>query len=304
MVNFTILTFMCQYYYISNRMPFFDTIGFFCIFVAFFDVLFYYFLHFCYIFVTLCLWIFCFIFIFFPNMYIFYFIVNTFSNNFLKGRVIMKKFSFLYKFTIISILLTIFLFINAVSYVNAVSSNLSDGVFRLHVIANSDSEEDQLLKYKVRDSLIKYMNEICKDVSSKQEAMSIAKKHIDDFYNIANDVIVDNGYDYPVNIAFGKYDFPTKKYGDISLPAGVYDALRVEIGTASGQNWWCVMFPPLCFVDVSSGIVPDSSKELLQENLPAEDYNLITDSGNSSELKFKFKLVELLENLKLKIASN
>ncbi len=216
----------------------------------------------------------------------------------------MKKFSFLYKFTIISILLTIFLFINAVSYVNAVSSNLSDGVFRLHVIANSDSEEDQLLKYKVRDSLIKYMNEICKDVSSKQEAMSIAKKHIDDFYNIANDVIVDNGYDYPVNIAFGKYDFPTKKYGDISLPAGVYDALRVEIGTASGQNWWCVMFPPLCFVDVSSGIVPDSSKELLQENLPAEDYNLITDSGNSSELKFKFKLVELLENLKLKIASN
>lgn len=216
----------------------------------------------------------------------------------------MKKFSLLYKFTIISILLTIFLFINAVSYVNAVSSNLSDGVFRLHVIANSDSEEDQLLKYKVRDSLIKYMNEICKDVSSKQEAMSIAKKHIDDFYNIANDVIVDNGYDYPVNIAFGKYDFPTKKYGDISLPAGVYDALRVEIGTASGQNWWCVMFPPLCFVDVSSGIVPDSSKELLQENLPAEDYNLITDSGNSSELKFKFKLVELLENLKLKIASN
>ncbi len=87
------------------------------------------------------------------------------------------------------------------------------------------------------------------------------------------------------------------------MPAGTYDALRVEIGSASGRNWWCVMFPPLCFVDVSSGVVPDSSKELLQNNMSEEDYDLITDDNSSSELTFKFKLVELFENWRLQLAS-
>ena len=180
---------------------------------------------------------------------------------------------------------------------------VKDSLIRFHVIANSDTDEDQALKYKVRDALLEYMNSICKDVPSKQEAMDIANSHIDDFYAIAEKVIKENGYDYPVNITLGKSDFPTKNYGDVSLPAGTYDALRVEIGSASGRNWWCVMFPPLCFVDVSSGVVPDSSKELLQNNMSEEDYDLITDDNSSSELTFKFKLVELFENWRLQLAS-
>ena len=96
----------------------------------------------------------------------------------------------------------------------------------------------------------------------------------------------------------------TKHYGDVSLPSGIYDALRVKIGTASGQNWWCVMFPPLCFVDVSSGIVPNDSKDLLQDNMSNEEYDLITNSDDNSSLTFKFKIVELFENIKVKLANS
>ena len=201
-------------------------------------------------------------------------------------------------------LLTLFIFFSAYSYVTAVSSDISDSVFRLHVIANSDSQEDQNLKYKVRDALLEYMNTLCSYEFSKEEAMNIAQNHIDDFSNIAQDIVTQNGYDYPINVSIGKYNFPTKEYGDVSLPAGNYDALRVEIGSASGHNWWCVMFPPLCFVDVSSGVVAESSKELLQDGMSEEEYDLLTKSSDNSELNFKFKIVELFENLKLKLASN
>lgn len=210
----------------------------------------------------------------------------------------------IYSFLLLLILFTIFILFSAFSYVNAVSSEISNSVFRLHVIANSDSEEDQNLKYKVRDSLLEYMNSLCSNVSSKQEAISIAQNHVEDFENIAKRVISDNGYEYTVSVEIGQYDFPTKEYGDITLPAGMYDALRVKIGSATGHNWWCVMFPPLCFVDVSSGVVPDSSKELLEENMSEEEYNLITDSSNNSDLSFKFKIVELFENIKIKLATN
>lgn len=208
------------------------------------------------------------------------------------------------RFIILISLFTFFVLFSAFSYVNAVSEDLSNSVFRLHVIANSDSEEDQNLKLKVRDNLLEYMNSLCTGVSSKEEAITIAQNHIQDFESIAKKVIFDNGYDYNVTVEIGKCDFPTKQYGDVSLPAGIYDALRVKIGSASGHNWWCVMFPPLCFVDVSSGVVPDSSKQQLQENLTAEEYDLITDSSDNSNIDFKFKVVELFQNIKLKLANS
>lgn len=193
---------------------------------------------------------------------------------------------------ILLFLLCLYTCICAISYVQAVSENLSDNVFRLHVIANSDSEEDQNLKYNVRDNLLKYMNSICKDCSSKEDAIKIVYEHKDDFKKIAIDTIKNQGFNYDVNINIGNFEFPTKYYGDISLPAGLYDALRVEIGAARGQNWWCVMFPPLCFVDIGSGVVPEESKEYLENNLSDEEYTLISDN-NSSEVKIKFKLIEL-----------
>lgn len=204
------------------------------------------------------------------------------------------------KILIIFILFLTYFLISLFSYSNAVSSSISENVFRLHVIANSDSKEDQDLKYKVRDNLIKYMNSISKDISTKEETIKLANENIDNFSNIAKNTILENGFNYDVKIEIGNFDFPTKTYGDISLPAGFYDALKVEIGEAKGKNWWCVMFPSLCFVDISNGVVPQESKENLQANLDYEDYNLI--SSDDAEYKLKFKLVELFENAKIIMA--
>lgn len=205
----------------------------------------------------------------------------------------------IFKFLLIISLFIIFITFSAYSYSEAVNTNISNNIFRLHIIANSDSEEDQNLKYKVRDNLISYMNTLIPENSSKSEIVKIANNHLSDFYNIAYSTIKDNGYDYSVNISIGKCNFPTKTYGDIALPAGTYDALRVEIGEAKGHNWWCVMFPPLCFVDVTSGIVPDDSKSLLKDSLDNEEYDLVTaDLSSDSEISLKFKIVEMIEDLK------
>lgn len=209
---------------------------------------------------------------------------------------------FRYSFLLL-ILLFLYIFVCAFSYVNAVSSDIANSVFRLHVIANSDEKEDQELKLKVRDNVLSYMNKICENVTTKEDAILIANEHIDEFKEIALNTIHENGYDYSVNVRIGNFSFPTKTYGDISLPAGLYDALRIEIGEAKGQNWWCVMFPPLCFVDVSSGIVPDDSKETMKDNLSDEEFSLISDNEDSN-VKFKFKLIEWFQNVKVMTAKN
>lgn len=204
---------------------------------------------------------------------------------------------------ILSLLFFLYTIICAISYVTAVSSDISDSVFRLHVIANSDSDEDQELKYKVRDSLLNYMNNICKNCTSKEEALNTVTLHQEEFKQVALDTIYNEGYLYNVKIEIGNFEFPTKQYGDISLPAGFYDALKVEIGEAKGKNWWCVMFPSLCFVDISSGIVPEESKEELQNVLSDEEYSIISNESNFG-IKFKFKLLEMFASNNLATAKN
>ena len=208
------------------------------------------------------------------------------------------------KILLIILLFVIFISTSAYSYSSAVSNNIADSIFRLHVIANSNSSDDQTLKLEIRDNVLKYMNSILVNTNSKSEAINIVKSHINEIYSIAKTTCKTYGYDYPINISVGKSDFPTKVYGDVTLPAGIYDSLKIEIGSSSGNNWWCVMFPPLCFVDVSSGIVPAESKEILKNKLDTEEFNLITSTDSSRELSFKFKIVEFIENLKISIAKN
>ena len=195
---------------------------------------------------------------------------------------------------ILIVLFSIFIFINASNYVEAISDNLYNSVFRLHVIANSDSKEDQNLKYIVRDNLLNYMNEKCKNLSSKDDVIQYARNNLTEIKQIAKNTIKENGYNYPVTVEIGNFEMPTKKYGDISFPEGYYDALRVKIGKANGQNWWCVMFPPLCFVDSSTGIVSDSSKQTLKETLSKENYRIISER-EKSDITIKFKLIEFFE---------
>ena len=184
----------------------------------------------------------------------------------------------------------------AISYADDISTDIANSVFRLHVIANSDSDVDQNLKYIVRDNLLEYMNTLCANCTSKEEAITIANVHIEDFKEIALNTIRDEGFDYSVNVSIGNFEFPTKHYGDISLPSGYYDALKVEIGEAKGQNWWCVMFPPLCFVDASSGIVPEESKEDLENSLTDEEFSIVSDNEENPSFKLKFKILEILNN--------
>lgn len=208
-----------------------------------------------------------------------------------------KKLNFIF---ILTILVFIYIALLSFNYSKAISSNLSDSVFRLHIIANSDSSADQELKLKVRDKIIEYMNTLTSNSSDKKDVISIVNNHLDSFKEIALNTIKENGYNYDVNIEIGNFHFPTKSYGDISFPAGNYDALKIEIGDAIGQNWWCVLFPPLCFVNSSTGVVPDDSKNTLKENINSESYEIISEGNNSndntSDIKIKFKIIEFLNN--------
>ena len=202
---------------------------------------------------------------------------------------------------IVLLLFILYTFISAFSYANTVSSDIENSVFRLHILANSDSDEDQNLKLLVRDSVLEYMKSISNDITTKEEAIDLMNEHLDEFKVIALKTIHEQGYDYDVNLSVGKFDFPTKAYGDISLPAGIYDALRIEIGEAKGHNWWCVMFPTLCFVDVSSGVLDDDSKDVLESNLNDEEYDLV--SGDSIAVNFKFKIVEFFDQIRVNLAN-
>lgn len=208
-----------------------------------------------------------------------------------------KKLNFIF---ILTILVFIYIALLSFNYSIAISSNLSDSVFRLHIIANSDSSADQELKLKVRDKIIEYMNTLTSNSSDKKDVISIVNNHLDSFKEIALNTIKENGYNYDVNIEIGNFHFPTKSYGDISFPAGNYDALKIEIGDAIGQNWWCVLFPPLCFVNSSTGVVPDDSKNTLKENINSESYEIISEGNNSndntSDIKIKFKIIEFFNN--------
>lgn len=200
--------------------------------------------------------------------------------------------NFLKTFIILSILLILFFIITAYSYATSISQGLGENIFRLHILANSDSEEDQTLKLKVRDAILEYMKTLTDDMSDKQAVIELSKQHMQDFQEIAERVIFENGYNYSVNIEIGNFYFPTKYYGNISLPAGNYDALKIQIGEAKGQNWWCSLFPPLCFVSISSGVVEEEGEEYLKENLSDEEFEII--SSSSSDIEFKFKIVELM----------
>jgi stage II sporulation protein R len=190
------------------------------------------------------------------------------------------------------------------AYSDSVSKDISDNLLRLHVIANSDSEADQELKLKVRDEILKYVQTILEDSTSIKETIAIVNSKMEEIIAIAEAEVRANNLDYSVKADIGNYPFPTKTYGDVALPAGYYQALRVVIGEGEGTNWWCVLFPPLCFVDASKGKVPQPVKDDLKKVLTAEEYKLIvtTDDEHDLPIKVKFKVVEFFQETKIKFS--
>lgn len=156
-------------------------------------------------------------------------------------------------------------------------------VLRLHIIANSDSTKDQNLKLFVRDQILHSLQNDMKEVHSASEAKKITKKHLTQIQTAAQKALVSKHCNASVKVAVGKRYFPVKQYGDLTFPAGTYDALCIEIGKAEGHNWWCVLFPSLCFVDETTAVVPQDSKEKLQSALSEDDYNsLLSANGQTT----------------------
>ena len=199
-------------------------------------------------------------------------------------------------FVLINIIL-IFNLVGSTDYGQVIQSNeelkyedIVDKIIRFHVLANSDTEEDQKLKLKVRDEVINYISPKLKDSKSLDESRRIIKRNKEKIEQISKKVIKDNGYDYEVTSMISRENFPDKIYGDLIFPQGEYEAYRILIGKAKGQNWWCVMFPPLCFVDETKNIVDSSEIKESIENEVNEDKKEI----NKDKIKFKFRLFEIL----------
>ena len=186
-----------------------------------------------------------------------------------------------------------------VKKISNVSEDYKEKLIRFHVLANSDSDEDQNLKLKVRDAIIDYLQPKLLKSSSIEESEVIIKNEYNEIERISKDIILKNGYNYDVKVGIDYSEFPTKQYSNVVLPAGEYKALRVIIGEGKGKNWWCVMFPPLCFVDETKGIIDKETDAKLREVLTEEEYELISQKTNKevNRVQFKFKIVEIIQDI-------
>ena len=165
--------------------------------------------------------------------------------------------------------------------------DLRENILRLHIIANSDSQEDQALKLKIRDTILNETGDLFLGVTELENAEKQASEHIDEFTQIANRVIKENGFDYSANVTLGDCFFETREYETFTLPAGNYRSLIIELGKAEGKNWWCVIFPSVCIPAALSGDLRDSTDEKSAEV-----------AENSDQYIVKFKAVEIYEKIK------
>ena len=208
-------------------------------------------------------------------------------------KTAVKEHGYKLKFFEIALLIGLAVFLTSGALALRTQDELADKVVRLHVLANSDSEEDQALKLRVRDAVLEQATAILEQSADRREAESRLRGQLLELERIAAKEIAEEGYDYPVTVNLENTDFPTKEYDGFTLPAGEYLALRVIIGEGKGQNWWCVVFPPLC--TAASADVPASA---LAAGFSEEEVRLITEESQGYVLKFK--AVEWWETLKEK----
>ena len=169
-----------------------------------------------------------------------------------------------------------------------------ESVVRLHVLANSDSEEDQALKLKVRDALLEKTAPLLADCASREDACAILEAHKEDLCRTAEEVIQTEGYDYPVTILLGEEEYPEKNYDSVCFPSGSYTSLRVCIGDAEGQNWWCCLFPPLCLGN-STVSSEDAEDAFISVGLTPKQYKIITRT-EKPVYRVRFKILEIFQS--------
>lgn len=172
--------------------------------------------------------------------------------------------------------------------------DISEKLIRFHVLANSDSNIDQELKLRVKDEVLKYISPMLNKSESLEESREILKREDSNIIKIAENYIKSQGFDYTVETTLTRENFPVKEYGNIVLPQGEYEAYRILIGEGKGQNWWCVMFPPLCFIDVTKGQVSyDETEKKMKNVLSEEEFKNVNKKEN--DVNFELKIFDLFK---------
>lgn len=185
-------------------------------------------------------------------------------------------------------LMVVFLFAFSGAYALQESESLRESFIRLHIRANSDGEEDQRVKLLVRDAVLLETQELFSECGSPQEAMLVTEQELSRFEDAANRALEEEGAPYRASVEYGDSYFPIRTYGQVTLPAGTYHSLIIRLGSGEGHNWWCVMFPPLCYT--GEGEVDGESLKVLKENLSQEDYNAVVQGD---KIIVKWKIAEL-----------
>ena len=176
-----------------------------------------------------------------------------------------------------------------------IQSGIKDKLLRYHVIANSDSEEDQQVKLKVKQAVLDAIKEKLSPAKDAPQAIEIVESNKEYILKVANDVLTGEGVDYKARVEVASRYFPTKVYGDLVLPPGQYNGLIIELGNAQGKNWWCVLFPTLCFVEPEYGVLPEESKEKLSKVLTTEEYYAVIDDEDT-QIKVESKIINKILN--------
>lgn len=185
---------------------------------------------------------------------------------------------------------------------------ISNKLVRFHVIANSDSIEDQKVKLRVRDAILDKLRKPLEKCDTRAESLVLLQKEKKAIEKISDQILLGNGKHYVAKAIIGDFKFPIKSYGNVTLPPGKYRALRVVLGKGDGKNWWCVMFPPLCFIDISKGVTSTQTDKTLKKALNSNEIKKITDYSYDkvkekkskylkANIQLRFKGIDLLKNL-------
>lgn len=166
-------------------------------------------------------------------------------------------------------------------------------ILRFHVRANSNSRADQELKLKVRDAVGAYMQEELAGIEDLGQCSEAVQSRLAQIVHMAEQVIAEEGYTYPVTARVGNEEFPQKTYGEYTFPPGEYKSLSIVIGSGKGQNWWCVMYPNMCFHDAVYEVVDEKAKQSLQKVLSEDEYDAVLKSGR---YKVRFKYLSFLND--------
>lgn len=201
----------------------------------------------------------------------------------------MKKF-------LISLILSLSFTLALCVYASKIQSNIANNIIRLHVVANSDSEYDQKLKLIVRDKVVEFLSPLLKDSKSIDESCNIIYDNLEKIELIANQTLKEINAEYTSKVSLNTRTFPVKQYENLTLPSGNYKALCVDIGAASGKNWWCVMFPPLC-INNSTVSIDSDAENYLKQHLNKDSFTLITSDNGNFPVVYRFKIFDCITSI-------